>query len=297
MENLYLPRINRVMDYVNQNLCADLSLKTLADMAHFSPFHFHRIFKNTTGETLNQYVNRVRIERAMDLLRSDSQIRIIDAAFACGYESAEGFSRAFKKRYGFPPDSWQRDQPIEERKIGQALDGFPVYTVGELIKLAESLRVEIFDLPEQRLAYIRVLDSYNNWQGVVEAHDRLMDWYLAQGGTKENIKLYGMSQDDPDLTPMELCRFDWCIAIPDDWTLPEHISERQFPRCTVAAIHAEGDLHVLDRIIQFLWRYWLPCSHYQPDNLPAMEIYRQLPIDIGWEEFDLWSAVPITRFP
>lgn len=123
-----------------------------------------------------------------------------------------------------------------------------------------------------------------------------MAWYQAQGGDLAEMKLYGMSQDDPDITPTEHCRFDWCVAIPDDWHVPEHISERQLPACTVAAIHTCGELQIFDHAIQYLWRYWLPHSKYQPDNLPAMEIYRQLPIHLGWDTYDMWCAVPVVRF-
>lgn len=296
MENNYLPRINRVIDFISENLCDDLSLTTLAEIAHFSPFHFHRIFKETLGETLNQFVNRLRIERAVDLLRTNHQLRILDVALVCGYESAEGFSRAFKKRYGFSPNHWQRDELLKERKIGQVDREFPIYTVEELCQASTKFTVKVFSLSEQRLAYIRVTDSYASWEEVVKQHDVLMAWYQAQGGNLAEMKLYGMSQDDPEVTPRELCRFDWCVAIPDDWHIPEHISERQFPACTVVAIHICGELEVIDHALQYLWRYWLPHSHYQPDNLPAMEIYRQLPIRLGWNTYDMWCAVPVVRF-
>lgn len=293
MENHYLPRINSVIDFIGQNLDADLSLDTLAEIAYFSPFHFHRIFKLTVGETLNQFVNRTRIERAIDLLRANRGMRILDAAIICGYDSAEGFSRAFKKRYGFPPSMWNRQFPLKERKISQVEGEFPSYSIDDLQAASADFPVTIMQLPAQRLAYIRVLDAYNQWEAVVSAHDDLMAWYQAQGGDTASAKLYGMSQDDPDVTPVALCRFDWCVAIPDDWLIPAHISERQFPAFQVAAIHAFGDLHLLDHINQYLWRYWLPCSQYQPDNLPAMEIYRRLPQALGWDIFDLWCAVPI----
>lgn len=102
-----------------------------------------------------------------------------------------------------------------------------------------------------------------------------------------------MSQDDPDITPTENCRFDWCIAVPESWSIRGDISERDFPACQVAAIHTNGDLHLLDKAWQYLWRFWLPRSRYQPDNLPAIEIYRRLPLELGWETFDMWCALPI----
>jgi AraC family transcriptional regulator len=294
--NQYLQRINQVINYIGTYPEADLSLEALADIAHFSPFHFHRIFKDITGETLNHFVNRLRIERASLLLRSNPKLRVLDAALACGYDSAEGFSRAFKKQYGISPSKWDRNAPLRNRKIGQVEGDFPVYTVNELGQAGyeEKLCVEIFPLEAQRLAYLRIVDAYNNWELILDAHDRLISWYQAQGGKLSEAKLYGMSLDDPDITPLEQYRFDWCIAIPEAWSLPDSINERYFPACEVAAVLGQGDLTVMDRTWQYLWRYWLPRSRYQPMNLPSMEIYRRLPLELGWTNYDIWCALPVT---
>ncbi len=60
----YVSRINRVIDFIEKNIDRDLSLEALAKLAYFSRFHFHRIFRAMVGETLNQFIQRVRIEKA-----------------------------------------------------------------------------------------------------------------------------------------------------------------------------------------------------------------------------------------
>ena len=68
----YQNRINRVFEFIDENLDSDLSLATISEIAFFSPFHFHRIFKFVTGETLNEYVNRKKIEKSsLDLLHKN----------------------------------------------------------------------------------------------------------------------------------------------------------------------------------------------------------------------------------
>ena len=70
----YRNRINRVFEFIDQNLESDLSLDVVSEVAFFSPFHFHRVFKFITGETLNEYVTRRRIETsALDLLHKKLQ--------------------------------------------------------------------------------------------------------------------------------------------------------------------------------------------------------------------------------
>ena len=69
--NEYIHRINRVVDYIEANLAEEHSLVNLAKVAYFSPFHFHRIFFALVGETLSQFIQRVRLEKAASRLVSD----------------------------------------------------------------------------------------------------------------------------------------------------------------------------------------------------------------------------------
>jgi len=64
----YTQRINTIFTYINNNLESDLSLETIAKIANYSPYHFHRIFKTITKEPLNSYINRKRLEKAAGLL-------------------------------------------------------------------------------------------------------------------------------------------------------------------------------------------------------------------------------------
>jgi DNA gyrase inhibitor GyrI len=138
-----------------------------------------------------------------------------------------------------------------------------------------------------------VTDSYADYQRIIDAHDTLIAWYQRKGGHLAEMKLYGMSEDDPDITPREKCRFDWCIAIADTWQIDAGISERIFPAVQLVSVHAQGDLSLLDRVWRYLWLCWLPNSRYQPANLPALEIYLKSPHEIGWETYDMLCAVPI----
>ena len=69
----YAQRINRVIDYLRGNLDRQVKLEELAKVACFSQFHFHRIFGAVSGETLNNFTNRLRLEKAARLLRYSGQ--------------------------------------------------------------------------------------------------------------------------------------------------------------------------------------------------------------------------------
>lgn len=285
-ENIYVQRINRVLDHVYTHLSDDLSLETVAAIAGFSPFHFHRIFKSMVGETLSELVWRARIERGAMLLRSRPDLPVSDVAAACGFGSLAAFSRAFKKRFGLPPTRWITrgavPTPVHIRKSPDCSDAFAV---------------TVRQLPAQRLAYIRVADAYSSMDKIERAYDHLLNWYTSRGGDLGQTTLYGMSHDDPDITPREKCRFDWCLSVPPTWEGSENVAVRPFPTCTIASVEMSGDVHLEGRILHYMWSCWLPSSDYQPADLPGMEIYRRFPHETGWWEcFDLECAIPLIPF-
>jgi len=101
----YVQRINRVIDYLRGNLDRQVKLEELAKVACFSEFHFHRIFGAVTGETLNSFTNRLRLEKAARLLRYSDQ-SLTDIALHCGFSSSATFSRAFRSGYGTSPSEF-----------------------------------------------------------------------------------------------------------------------------------------------------------------------------------------------
>jgi AraC family transcriptional regulator len=290
--DLYIQRINAVISHVRQNLDGDLSLDTLSRVGCFSKFHFHRVFKSITEETVSDMVVRFRVERAANLLRTVPRLSITAAALEAGFSSVPVFSRAFKKHFGVSARQWDKKSSLKENgKNSQFRDEFPRYNLEDLESFG--FAVNLRSLPEQRLAYVRVYDSYSSFSRIKDAYYRLISWYSLKGGSLDNVSLYGMSQDNPDVTPLQLCRFDWCVKVPADWKADGDVDLMDFPACRVAAIRCAGDLNQANKVIQYLFRYWLPRSRYQPANLPGMEIYRRQPAELGWEEYDIDCAVPV----
>src|SRR6185295_8417384 len=107
-----IERLLPVLVHIQTNLDQDLSLEALANRAGLSPFHFHRLFRSAIGETLKQYTQRLRLERAAGrLVINDATI--LDVALDSGFQSHETFSRQFKRRFQVTPKSyrrWARDE-------------------------------------------------------------------------------------------------------------------------------------------------------------------------------------------
>ncbi|HWM79105.1 MAG TPA: AraC family transcriptional regulator, partial [Methylomirabilota bacterium] len=103
----YEKRVNRVIDHILRHLAEELSLSGLAGVAAFSPFHFHRVFRATTGETLFGFIQRLRIERAAIALTAHPDQSVLEVALDHGFTSAATFARAFRAHFGMSATAWR----------------------------------------------------------------------------------------------------------------------------------------------------------------------------------------------
>ena len=111
----YLGRIERVIDHVYAHFGEELGVDELADVAAFSRFHFHRVFASVVGETVSDFVKRVRLERAAARLVDHPEESVTEVAMATGFSSPSVFARSFKERFGVPASAW-RDLDREGRR-------------------------------------------------------------------------------------------------------------------------------------------------------------------------------------
>src|SRR5437899_2969129 len=105
--SVYERRMHKVLDHIDRQLDKPLDLESLAEVAHFSPFHFHRLFAAWMGETLGDYLRRRRVEVAAMRLSSQPRLSVLTAAISVGFGSGEAFTRAFKTRFGCSPTTWR----------------------------------------------------------------------------------------------------------------------------------------------------------------------------------------------
>lgn len=105
----YLEQIQNGINYIEANLDFDIRLEDIAQKAGISQWHFQRIFKALTNETLKTYIRSRRLANALEKLLNTDQ-KIIEISITAGFESQESFTRAFKKAFNMTPN--------EARKIG-----------------------------------------------------------------------------------------------------------------------------------------------------------------------------------
>lgn len=108
-EEQTLSVLDRAKQYIMENFTEDLSLEDVADVVHLNPHYFSKIFKQQCGETFIDYVTRLRIEKAIALIRS-TPLSLKEVCFEVGYKDPNYFSRVFKKITGVSPTAY-KDQP------------------------------------------------------------------------------------------------------------------------------------------------------------------------------------------
>lgn len=288
----YAVRVNRTIDHVVAHLDAPLKLDDIAAVAAFSPFHFHRVFKALVGETLNQFVKRLRLERALWLLSHRPEMTLTDVALACGFSSSSDFSRSFKKRYGVPPSAFDlatyRD--LRRDQLASLFEGHGA----DLARLPagsnpDGFEAELRELPARTVAYLRVHRPYEG-TGVVDTAAELVGW--ARAGGLERGQWLGYTWDDPELVPLERCRYDVGLVVPDRLA-DDRVSWLELPPMRVAELAIAGDIELEMRALDYLFCTWLPTSGLSPADQPCFEAWDGLPFEHGMEHFELRAQLPV----
>ena len=165
----YARRLQRVSAHIWAHLDEPMNLAELAEIACFSPYHFHRIYRSVLGETVAETLTRLRLQRAARQLAWQDQ-PIAQVARAAGYASTAAFSRAFRASYGRSPAAFRAGPPPAD-----------LPTADSPFQGAPDTHVEIQDRPPLRLASVR---HRGPPQTVGRAFDRLMAWAGPRGLTE-----------------------------------------------------------------------------------------------------------------
>ncbi|MEL6989679.1 MAG: GyrI-like domain-containing protein [Bacteroidota bacterium] len=291
----YIERIDKVINYINAHLDQSFKLEELAKVAHFSPYHFHRIFVAVVGESVNFYTNRIRLEKAVRLLKYSSD-SIQTIAYQCGFSSASTFSRSFKDYFSTSPSQFKKTGIIENSKIRKEL--FPMHEYLVPMSLEEkqtTYPVSIKSFPKRNIAYIRVVNSYT--EGVVaNAYENLVSW-TKEMGYFDNSTFFGMSLDDPMTTPKDKYRYEACVSIPKEVSKLRHpIQQMVLPACNYATTIVRGDIQKVATGTHYLFEEWLLNSEYEPLHMHGMEIFLDRNQIHNWEHFELELCIPVKKF-
>ena len=275
-----LESINKVLDYIEENLENRIDLSKAARLACCSEYHLSRLFSSLAGLSLSEYIRHRRLTLAAFEIQS-SKTRILDVAVKYGYNSADSFARAFFKQHGIKPSA--------AREKGAVLKAYPRLSFQVLIKGEAGISYRVENVKKDmrvigkahsvnmRTAPDEILCLWNKMgtEGFLETLIRLGTGETAQHLTGL-LGVYGEGAADSDGS------FTYLIGVSSDKPLEQGLTDLTIPA---------GDWLVFTELQEArkrLFSEWIPTLGYKLDNRPFIEnIYAP-----GHEpEMELW--VPI----
>ncbi len=284
-----LNELNRVIDYIEEHLTDDeLSLEIISEYAGVFDYHFRKIFFYLSGMTLSEYIkNRKLSEASMDLLHGE---KVTDVAFKYGYQSMDGFTRAFKKWCGLLPSevikngiskSFPKLSFIITVKGGInmefRIENKPAFNLvgvckrvpmqfeginNEIVKLAES----ITDEQREEMHSLQNIEPYEIVNASYEAD---ADFLKEEGYLTHLIGVLTTKNEISDLlekVPVEA--HTWAV-FPNEGPFPSTLQE------TYAKIYSE----------------WLPSSGYEVINAPTFSFTKMDKNKENYAYSEVWTPI------
>jgi AraC family transcriptional regulator len=246
-------RIARAMAHLAAHPDRTPSLAELADIAAFSPWHFHRAYRSLTGETPAETLSRLRLSRAAAaLIRSDAPMAAI--ARQAGYGSTAAFTRAFREALGIPPGAYRNRAGI----------GAPI------LEETTMQDITITTTPAMHLA---VLPHRGAYGGIGPVFDQLMAWAGARGLIGAQTRFIGLYLDDPHTVPEADLRSFAGLTVPRGTPLEAGMQSRDVPELRCARLRYQGPYAEIEAAYDRLYGEWLPASGEQPADHPGFEDY------------------------
>lgn len=271
-EQSYRERVSRVVAAIVADPLAEHRLEDLARMAHFSPFHFHRVYSSVAGETVAATVRRVRLALATRLLEAGDQ-SVTQVAMAVGYDSPQAFTRAFGQFTGQSPRAFQQ-QMLAASGDDAASSGAPA--------------VRIVERPAQR---VHALRHHGPLSTIPHTQRRL---HLHAGAVAGSVTQWlGASFGDPD--DAQSFRYYAAAASPQPWPadIDIDIEMLELPAGRYALHCLAGPYSRINAAVNALYVRWLPASGWEPDDRPTLEHYLNSPRTATQAELRTDLLIPI----
>ncbi len=294
-ENQYTVRINRVLDHIESHISEDLTLEELSAVSCFSKYHFNRIFSAMMNETLFQFIQRLRMQKAAALLVSNVDEPVTEVALSVGFSTPSSFAKCFKLHFGMSASEFRRLYDTKsnlgqvysnlrprESKWREEIEAIRMYTeyhnshtVWRYEMETKHIKVEVVRVEEMNVAYVRHVGPY---AGDSELFGRLFSKIFTWGGARGLInfpetKMLCIYHDDPGMTEESKLRTSVCITVPPETEVSGEIGKMSIPGGLYAIGHFEVGADEFAEAWSFLCGTWLSQSGYEPADGVPFELY------------------------
>ncbi|MFH1914382.1 MAG: AraC family transcriptional regulator [Pseudomonadota bacterium] len=257
----YAKRMDRVLEHIQTHLDEPMPLCELAEIACFSPYHFHRIFSGMIGESVKSHIRRLRLERAAITLKH-GETPVTDIALNAGFESHESFTRAFTAMFSLSP-----------RRFRHAHHGDLEHTHfnywKEIVMEASVVNLEAMDV-----VFVRHIGPYKDCN---HAWATLCGWAGPKGLITADARMLALCHDDPDVTPEDKIRYDACITVAGPVEVQAPIGMKTIAGGRYAMTLHKGPYSDLHKAYAQLCGQWAPQNGHEADAGASIEIYLNCP--------------------
>ncbi|HAS88525.1 MAG TPA: AraC family transcriptional regulator [Desulfovibrio sp.] len=253
----YAERMTNVLEYIQGNLASSLSLDELADIACFSPYHFHRIFSGMVGESVKSYVKRLRMERAAVMLKHKN-VSVTEIAFDAGFKTHESFTRAFSVMFGMSPSVFRKNyhKNLEHEKV--------------VFWKEISMDVRVVKLKDMDVAYVRHNGPYEECK---PAWEELCKWADRNGLLNGDAKFISICHDDASITPSDKIRHDACMEIGPSVEVESPVAKKRIEGGRYAVTVHKGSYMNLAETYAALCGQWAPQNGFEIEAKASLQIY------------------------
>lgn len=270
---VYISKINTVQDYIERHLEDKLCIEDLATIASFSEFHFQRIYRQITRESLHSYIKRLRLEKAVFLLRSNKRLTIQDIALTVGFSNQASFAKALKDRYKVSASTIKKLNIEEMDKLNNEVSMNGKVCENEIyynIPIERTIR----KIEPTKVLYVRHTGPYKrNADLFMKLFTKLYTYASVKNLVREDAKWFTIYHDFGNLTMEEKLRLSVCMSITG-----EIKATGEFGSMDIAGgQYAVGRFSLQSDEYQGAWDYmlskWLPESGYMLDDRLCFEYY------------------------
>lgn len=195
----YRQRVDRVVEYIRENLDREIDVRTLAELSAFSPFHFHRIMHGYLGEPIGAFIVRTRVQTAAKLLRY-TDMAVSDIAYRVGYETPSSLTKSFCKLFGISPQKYR----LTKR--------YQIMTTQKIKVEVKLSRAKVVEQEPKTVLYISASGDYKNVE-YSTMYERMWAEIKLQKLFSAGIEHLGLYYDNPEIVCEKNLKCDVCIRV------------------------------------------------------------------------------------
>ena len=270
--------INQSIDYILRHFDEGITAKEVAEHFHFSEFYFCRSFKEATGESVYEFIKRLKMDQSAVDLKLVKNRPITDIGLDYGYSSSN-YSSAFKKHHNVSPVEFRKSTNVTGMAnpfYPEGLSGFDTFD-GYAGKISQ------LELQDVTVIYERVIGNYIDLK---EKWPQFLDKY--SGYIKEDTRFIERFYDDPAIASLDSCIYDICMTADEACKL-DNLTTIKGGR--FAVYRYEGRIQDIFCSVQGVFSVWLPESGYIKDERYGLNIYPQIDPNSEYVTMDL--CIPV----